>query len=55
MYIKDNNQSKESVKNSYLIMKYENLFVYHCLKLAFAVFNFEVIKTTKYLESPRSN
>ncbi len=42
VFSNDNNQSKASAKNSYLIMKYENLFVYHCLKLAFAVFNFEV-------------
>jgi hypothetical protein len=48
MFIKDNNQSKESAKNSYLIMKYENLFVYYCLKLVFAVFNFEVIKIKYY-------
>ena len=41
-YIKDSSQAKDMAKNSYLLMKYENLFVYYCTKLAFAVFDFEV-------------
>ena len=48
VFLNDNNHSKDTAKNSYLIMKYENLFVYYCLKLAFAVFNFEVVKILLY-------
>ena len=41
-FTNDMNQSKDSAKNSYISMKYENLFVFYCLKLAFALFDFEV-------------
>jgi hypothetical protein len=43
LFLKNNSQQKESTNNSYLIMKYENLFVYYCIKLAFTLFNFEVM------------
>lgn len=36
-------QKAESLNNCYLIMRYENYFVYNCLKLAFNLFNFQVI------------
>lgn len=38
-------QGVEAFNNCFLIMRYENYFVYYCLKLAFTLFNFEVNRT----------
>jgi len=43
-YARSVSQRAESLSNCFLIMKYENYFVYYLLKLAFYLFNFEVRK-----------
>ena len=42
MFNRNNSQGIDSMNSSYLIMKYENYFVYNCLKLAFSIFNLQV-------------
>ena len=41
-YSNNTDQGSDSLNNSCLTMKYENCFVYNCLKMAFNVFKFEV-------------
>lgn len=49
-FMKNNNQTNKSTNNSYFLMNLESCFVYHCIKLAFNVFNFEVKENIKLLK-----
>lgn len=41
-FVKHTTQTKTSISNEFLLNKYESLFVYHCLRLVFHSYNFEV-------------